>query len=407
MPRGTSKETKLPLQYDNGVLMQHWMEEFDEEHSEDNHSSELYTRALERHLLSKINFDDFQMKLKKDDRYILHVGKLESNYRSLLSVVESVDEKHQNLLQQPPEACYVYALQNAIETVYKNKNKRIPKISLKKKSNKIQRDTKAAGLKGGDTWGILTEYKKAAKSIEKTISFELKQKFQDMGPIKKMKKFASSSDLIEFLQQGIVVVGLSCVNEESSNLKLNRECKICEEHTSDHAITCVGYVKVNDKEYFVFKDTNGRNTDGEITPYCFVERKKIMDMKNLYNFIVEKTMTIKQKKRTHKEKHYEKDNELYLPKWKSRKNWFDYLKEVEKNDKKNPIIIEAGDRFPEADDKKLYHTIILAIMKLYAYRNNMPIIWDSILLKEKDEDTTARATKRRDDNKVPPLKIKF
>ena len=167
MPRGTSKETKLPLQYDNGVLMQHWMEEFDEEHSEDNHSSELYTRALERHLLSKINFDDFQMKLKNDDRYILHVGKLESNYRSLLSVVESVDEKHQNLLQQPPEACYVYALQNAIETVYKNKNKRIPKISLKKKLNKIQRDTKAAGLKGGDTWGILTEYKKAAKSIEK------------------------------------------------------------------------------------------------------------------------------------------------------------------------------------------------------------------------------------------------
>ena len=33
-------------------------------------------------------------------------------------------------------------------------------------------------------------------------------------------------------------------------------------------------------------------------------------------------------------------------------------------------------------------------MKLYAYRNNMPIIWDSILLKEKDEDTTARAKKK-------------
>ena len=57
--------------------------------------------------------------------------------------------KTSNLLQQPPEVCYVYALQNAIETVYKNKNKRIPKISFEKKSNKIQRDTKAAGLKGG------------------------------------------------------------------------------------------------------------------------------------------------------------------------------------------------------------------------------------------------------------------
>ncbi|MAJ81508.1 MAG: hypothetical protein CMF41_01180 [Legionellales bacterium] len=405
MPRGTSKETNLPLQYDNGVVMQHWMEEFDEEHSEDNQTSHIYTKAMERHLFDKINFDDFEMKQKKDNRYVLHVGNLESNYRSLLNVIENIDEKHRNLLQQPPEACYVYSLQNAIEIVYKNKNKRIPKTSFKNKSNKIQKATKKKGLVGGDTWSILNEFKKAAVSVDKTVSFELKQKFDDKGT-DKIKKFSNSNDLINYLQEGIVLVGISCVNEESSDLKLNRNCKICEEHTSDHAITCVGYVKVNETEYFVFKDTNGRNTDNEMTPYCFIERKKIMDMKTLYNFVIGKTMTINKKKRTHKNNHYQKEKKLYLPKWESRKNWVDYLREVEKNDKKNPIIIDAGDKFPEADDKKLYHETILAIMKLYAYRNNMPIIWDSILLKEKDEDKTARATKRRADNK-PPLKIKF